>query len=575
MNPFYDRTKVWLLERGNGTGFYIEDDTLYGIKFDGTSFNVTTLNVQDITVTGTSNLQGTVTLGSTLDVSGITSLKDTFIDGKLGIGNSAPDYYIDVKSSGSAFRYLKTSVSSSDAWLSFGSGTSNPLILAPLFMGKSNDAGYSAMWYVGDIKLGENSGSVPFIKFEARYNNSSISTASSRPLFQFKSYTSAKLTIMPSGNVGIGTSVPKKGLHLYGTSGIEDLQQTKTGTNGDWIHDIWSDGSYRLYDNYSLLTPFKINVGSLNDSLIIDATTISFGNNVKINGKLNVYNSTSLNSTLYVLGATSLASTLTVTGTTKTSAIITKSMYSDDGINNIIIGSTSNTNSGSHTFIGGSESCSISAGIYDGAIIGSNGSSIASGNQSFIGGGITNSISGAMSGCIGGINNSLSSNYSVILGGVGIVGTLSSYVYVPSLNINTTPATNSESNPAFLIRNVTSKNVEQITEEAWHVVGAILEPAFQNSWANYNTTYGNLHFKKDLSNNVHIQGVVKAGIYVNGTVIFTLPTGYLPYASLILSTFDSDVNKLARVDVQANGDVVIYGLTTNTWVPLEINFHIA
>jgi|688.fasta_scaffold28662_3 hypothetical protein len=57
------------------------------------------------------------------------------------------------------------------------------------------------------------------------------------------------------------------------------------------------------------------------------------------------------------------------------------------------------------------------------------------------------------------VGSTVSGNRSVVLGGFGINGTSNDFVYVPSLNINTTP-TNNDSNAQILSRNSSTGNIE-------------------------------------------------------------------------------------------------------------------
>jgi hypothetical protein len=81
----------------------------------------------------------------------------------------------------------------------------------------------------------------------------------------------------------------------------------------------------------------------------------------------------------------------------------------------------------------------------------------------------------------------------------------------------------------------TRQKVERLTERVehgiaystfheWHVIGAAGEPAFQNSWTNYNlTAYPAAAFWKDSSGIVHLRGLVMSG---GLNTIFGLPAGY-------------------------------------------------
>jgi hypothetical protein len=62
--------------------------------------------------------------------------------------------------------------------------------------------------------------------------------------------------------------------------------------------------------------------------------------------------------------------------------------------------------------------------------------------------------------------------------------------------------------------------------EAWHEVGALGEPVFQNGWENLGSPeHENAAFFKDHEGIVHLKGSVKPG---TTSVIFQLPTGFRP-----------------------------------------------
>jgi hypothetical protein len=73
--------------------------------------------------------------------------------------------------------------------------------------------------------------------------------------------------------------------------------------------------------------------------------------------------------------------------------------------------------------------------------------------------------------------------------------------------------------------------------EAWHVVGAVGQPAFENGWVNYGGGYASAAFYKDSLGVVHLKGLVKSGTV--GTSIFQLPAGYRPAEALIFGSTSS------------------------------------
>lgn len=104
--------------------------------------------------------------------------------------------------------------------------------------------------------------------------------------------------------------------------------------------------------------------------------------------------------------------------------------------------------------------------------------------------------------------------------------------------------------------------------ETPHIVGDSGEPAFQNSWVNFDTsTFRGARFWKDPMGIVHIEGLVKSGTV--GTTIFTLPAGYRPGNGLM---FPSITNSgVGRVDVAATGNVV-HNSGGNTYFSINLSF---
>ena len=65
---------------------------------------------------------------------------------------------------------------------------------------------------------------------------------------------------------------------------------------------------------------------------------------------------------------------------------------------------------------------------------------------------------------------------------------------------------------------------DALNVEDWHEVGDTNEPAFENSWVNYDSTR-KARFYKHLDR-VYLAGLVKSGTI--NTSIFTLPSEYVP-----------------------------------------------
>jgi len=93
----------------------------------------------------------------------------------------------------------------------------------------------------------------------------------------------------------------------------------------------------------------------------------------------------------------------------------------------------------------------------------------------------------------------------------------------------------------------------------------------KNSWVVFNSSSNATpQYTKASDGVVTLKGLIKSGSTSNGVVLFTLPAGYRPAATL---TFASMCNDLpCRIDVQADGDVLGRGVDS-AWTTLSgLNF---
>lgn len=95
----------------------------------------------------------------------------------------------------------------------------------------------------------------------------------------------------------------------------------------------------------------------------------------------------------------------------------------------------------------------------------------------------------------------------------------------------------------------------------WREVGSTGNPAFENSWVNYDTTYNSAAFLMEPGGLVRLKGLVKNGSGATVT-IFTLPTGYRPPR---YNRFAATANSVfAALDVATTGTVAfLVGSTVN------------
>jgi len=106
--------------------------------------------------------------------------------------------------------------------------------------------------------------------------------------------------------------------------------------------------------------------------------------------------------------------------------------------------------------------------------------------------------------------------------------------------------------------------------EPWHQVdvvgGTTGEPKFQNGWVNFGSGYHNIAFRKTPDGKVLLRGLAKTG--ASGTVIFTLPVGYRPPATVLCAVWSSGT-ALASGVVNTDGTVVASGAAVSTSVSLD------
>jgi len=103
-----------------------------------------------------------------------------------------------------------------------------------------------------------------------------------------------------------------------------------------------------------------------------------------------------------------------------------------------------------------------------------------------------------------------------------------------------------------------------ITPEAW------IAPTLLASWVNFGSPYALAGYRKTPWGEVQLRGLIKNGTTTAGTVVLNLPGGYRP-ANDRERAFVSvqGGNNACRINVLANGDVAIAGVSDNSFLSLE------
>lgn len=104
--------------------------------------------------------------------------------------------------------------------------------------------------------------------------------------------------------------------------------------------------------------------------------------------------------------------------------------------------------------------------------------------------------------------------------------------------------------------------------ETPNVVAAAGQPAFQNSWVNYDAaTFRGARYWKDPMGIVWVEGLIKSGTI--GTTVFEFPAGYRPGVALRFETITN--SGIGYFDVAATGNLVAQS-GGNTWFAINCSF---
>jgi lysophospholipase L1-like esterase len=98
----------------------------------------------------------------------------------------------------------------------------------------------------------------------------------------------------------------------------------------------------------------------------------------------------------------------------------------------------------------------------------------------------------------------------------------------------------------------------------------IISPSLQNSWVNYGSTYDFAKVIKEKSGKVTLSGLIHGGVTNTATVLFNLPNGFRPNATLMLPVISNNGSTInGSIEVRSNGDVAISTSVGNSWFSLN------
>ena len=169
-------------------------------------------------------------------------------DGKLGLGVATPSSSIDVMANsvngGEHLVKFKVTDASND-YMTIQNNTGAGGQFIPSIVGFHESDNRLALRLTASTSSSEDNGNNPLMVFDSRVNNSGTqSTISTRPLFQWSNYSDAKMTMLPNGSLGLGTTAT--GSHRLAVEGSIGAREIKVEATG------WSD--FVFYDDYILPT---------------------------------------------------------------------------------------------------------------------------------------------------------------------------------------------------------------------------------------------------------------------------------------------------------------------------------
>ena len=155
-------------------------------------------------------------------------------NGNVGIGTTAPGDLLEIKIPNTAQGGLKiTNSAGADGYLQLGNITTTSNNFSPFITGLANSNSFPGLYFRGLTSPANDTGTTPVVRFLAMRNDTT--PIATRPLYSWQGYNSGfvdYMTILPSGNVGIGTTSPTQKLHVNGSVRITDVIYDSSNSPG-------------------------------------------------------------------------------------------------------------------------------------------------------------------------------------------------------------------------------------------------------------------------------------------------------------------------------------------------------
>lgn len=96
-------------------------------------------------------------------------------------------------------------------------------------------------------------------------------------------------------------------------------------------------------------------------------------------------------------------------------------------------------------------------------------------------------------------------------------------------------------------------------------------PTILNGMTNYGSPFSTIQYGKTSDGMVSVKGLMQGGTVANGTVVFTLPSGFRPSMRVLLPSAANGHH--ARIDVDPNGNVILQAGGDTVWTSFDsVNF---
>jgi hypothetical protein len=163
-----------------------------------------------------------------------TNLLTILADGKVGIGTTTPSTSLHVRSTAipsAGEPIVRFDVSDASGYVQIANSTAVDGTFAPTIQGRQvGTSTQQAIAIEGIIDVVDDTGTVPVNVFQSRL--ATLAQVVTRPVYQFRNWTLNIMTMLPNGNVGIGTTTPTEKLEVSGKTKTTEFQLTTTPTAG-------------------------------------------------------------------------------------------------------------------------------------------------------------------------------------------------------------------------------------------------------------------------------------------------------------------------------------------------------